>query len=139
MASIPLGGEIGLADVAIGLVFASILGGDIVDEMAGVRATARLARAFLALKRKQGLARGTQEQGCRFVDRHDIRVVSSELAQFISNDRMPTVLFNGIGSGLELPLADKRIGESVLAMLASRLPAFVLAMTESPQQPAYRA
>ena len=71
--------------------------------------------------------------------RPQIRSWIGDLAQFISDDRMPTVLFNGIGSGLDLPAAVKRIGESVMAMLASRLPTFAIAMTDGPEQPAYRA
>ena len=76
---------------------------------------------------------------CPRPSRPEIRGWIGELAQFIRDDRMPTILFNGIGVGLDMPLAVKRIGESVIGVLASRLPAFALAMNEGPDQAAYRA
>jgi len=76
---------------------------------------------------------------CPRPTRTEIRAWISELAQFIRDDRMPTILFNGIGSGLDMPRAVKRIGESVMGVLASRLPAFAIAITEGPEQSAYRA
>ena len=71
--------------------------------------------------------------------RAEIRDWIGNLAGFISEDRMPTILFNGIGVGLDMPRAVRRIGENVMEVLASRLPAFAIAMTEGPAQPAYRA
>ncbi len=71
--------------------------------------------------------------------RAEIRSWIEELAHLIREDRMPTILFNGIGSGLDLPKAVRRIGESVIEVLAGRLPAFALVATEGPQQHAYRA
>ena len=71
--------------------------------------------------------------------RAEIRAWIGKLAQFIRNDRMPTILFNGIGSGLDMPSAVKRIGERVIGVLAKRLPAFALAASEGPSQDAYRA
>ncbi|MEY4160282.1 MAG: hypothetical protein RLZZ136_903 [Pseudomonadota bacterium] len=71
--------------------------------------------------------------------RAEIRIWIAELADLIRDDRMPTVLFNGIGTGLDMPKAVRRIGESVIAMLANRLPAFAYAATEGPQQNASRA
>ena len=76
---------------------------------------------------------------CPRPSRAEIRCWIDDLAGLISEDRMPTVLFNGIGSGLDVPRAVKRIGESVMAVLAGRLPAFAAAITEGPAQQAYRA
>ena len=71
--------------------------------------------------------------------RVEIRAWIGDLARFISEDRMPTILFNGIGMGVDMPPAVKRIGESVMEVLASRLTAFAIATTEGPEQQAYRA
>ena len=71
--------------------------------------------------------------------RAEIRAWIGELAQSISEDRMPTILFNGIGAGIEAPQAVKRIGESVMRVLASRLPAFAASITPGARQLAYKA
>ena len=71
--------------------------------------------------------------------RTEIRSWIEELANYISEDRMPTVLFNGINSALETPRAVKRIGESVMGVLASKLPAFARAVTGEPEHFAIKA
>jgi len=71
--------------------------------------------------------------------RAEIRSWIDELAHLIHDDRMPAILFNGIGAGPDMPDAVKRIGESVIAALADRLPIFKLAATEGPHQNACRA
>jgi len=69
----------------------------------------------------------------------DIRRWIDTLAQSIRDDRIPTILFNGIGIGLDMPHAVRRIGDSVMQVLAGRLEAFALALREGPEQAAYRA
>ena len=71
--------------------------------------------------------------------RAEIRAWIGEMAQSISEDRMPTILFNGIGAGIDAPQAVKRIGESVMGVLASRLPAFAASITPGPHQLAQKA
>ena len=61
------------------------------------------------------------------------------LAAFISDERMPTILFNAFGVGLEVPLPIRRIGETVMRVLAGRLPAFQVALVEGPAQLAAKA
>ncbi len=71
--------------------------------------------------------------------RAEIDIWIDELAAFISEERLPTILFNGFGTGMDVPRAVKRIGECVMAALASRLPAFQLALTGGDEQLAAKA
>ena len=76
---------------------------------------------------------------CPHPSRPEIRSWVGDLARYIKEDRMPTVLFNGINSALETPRAVKRIGESVMSVLAGRLPAFAHAMTCGPDNMVVKA
>jgi len=76
---------------------------------------------------------------CPHPTREEVRSWIGELAEYISEDRMPTVLFNGINSAIETPRAVKRIGESVMGVLASRLPAFAGAVSGDPEHLAVKA
>ena len=71
--------------------------------------------------------------------RADLRRWIGELAAFISDERMPTILFNAFGVGLDVPLPVRRIGESVMQALAARLPAFQMALVAGPRQLAAKA
>ena len=71
--------------------------------------------------------------------RAELRDWIGELAEFISAEQMPTVLFNAFGVGLDTPGAVKRIGEVVMRELAARLPAFQQALSAGPGQLAAKA